>query len=204
MSINKHLIVAVIFLLSSVPAFAAEPWHVGFDLMFGRSSNDVSNCRGDCAYIPDSPGDDSHLALGTTIEKNLNGVGLGATLRVYDTPGKGEAFNRMIDAFARLSLPMGSFQPYIGVGMSKQDYKAGLVNADGGELRDSVTAPLYVLGVEKRSDWGFWFVEVARTDDTLEVSSHRNVAPGVQVPVNAEFDIERTTIFVGASINIAK
>lgn len=198
--INRYAFLLFAILLSSNAA-AEQPLHVGLDLMLGRSTFDVSDCRGDCAYVPDQPGDDMHLGLGTTVEKRFDGFGVGATLRVYDSPGKGEAFSRMIDAFVRLSLPVGSFNPYLGIGVSRQDYQAELANADGQKLTDEVTSPLYVLGVEKHADWGFWFVELAHAKDKIEVDSHRDVPP---VPVSAEFDVERMTAFIGASINLAK
>lgn len=189
----KHWIVAVL-VLASAPAFAAD-WRFDGDVMFARSGFDVSNCTGDCTYVPDSD-DESDIAFGATVEKQAAAIGLGATVRVYDSGS--------VDAFVRLSAPIGQLVPYLGVGISRQEYSAQLRGANGGDVTDDLSAPLYVLGIENRTSWGRLFLEVSQTEDQVNFASSRLVSPGVIAPVNAQFDLERKTVLIGVSLNLTK
>lgn len=201
MTFRKYTFLAVLALcvFSSAVNAADEAWHKGLDFMYGRSNYDVSNCTGDCSVVPTNPDNDWHIGLGFTAEKKFSSVGLGATVRMYDS-NNDDSFGLFVDAFLRASFPIGQVVPYIGYGISRQDYNARLTTRDGPNFEDKLSSPLIVLGLEKRGDWGFWFAEISRTDDEVSVRSNRSST--TQIPVSATFDIERTTLFIGASINI--
>lgn len=199
MSIKKHSIVAVLLLLSSAPAFASDSWHIGMDALYGRTSYDVSNCRGDCVVVPQNPSNDWHIGIGATIDKRFGPVVLGATARVYDGSND-DSFSRFLEALIRVSVPMGTVDPYIGIGSSHQQYSARLATRDGGDLNATLNSPLYVLGIQKRGEWGYWFVELAHTEDSVSATTTRSIG-GVVTPASVNFDIERTTFFIGAAIN---
>ena len=199
MAVRKYTLFALLFTSSTV--LADESFHFGLDAVTGVSSYSVSSCRGDCEILQDDPDNDFHIGIGASIEKRFSNFGLGAVVRVFDG-NNDDSLSRVIDAFVRLSYKNDIASPYIGFGVSKQKYKSRLSSEDGPDLSETINTPVYVLGVEKRTSWGYWYAEFSRTDDSIEADSHINTGTPPSVPVEVDFDIERKTLIVGVSFDL--